>query len=372
MDGSGASVTTVDATLESLLTGGFAVNAHESGNPGTYTACGNITAKGEPVSITLDALNASGQIGTATLTAIGDTTLVELALSAGSLQTELVHIHAGQCGDSLGGVVHGLSSFVGGSVASVTTVDTTLDSLLTGGFAVNAHQSGNPGTYTACGNIPTKGQPVSITLDGLNASGQAGTATLTAIGDTTLVELSLSAGALETELVHIHAGQCDETLADVVHVLTNFVGGSGASVSTVDVTLDSLLTGGFAVNAHQSGNPGVYTACGNIPGTGETSVQASVEAKIQQFAHMGLTVAVGTTVRWTNLDQSTHTVTLGSNGSNAGGFDSGNLRRDATFEFTFDTPGAFAYTCTIHPSMNATITVEGVATAASGNPLYSR
>ncbi|MDP6065081.1 MAG: plastocyanin/azurin family copper-binding protein [SAR202 cluster bacterium] len=216
------------------------------------------------------------------------------------------------------------------------------------------------------------GESVSITLNGLNASGQVGTATLTAIADTTLVELSLSAGALETELVHIHVGQCGETLADVAHVLANFVGGSGASVTTVDVTLDSLLTGGFAVNAHQSGNPGVYTACGNIPGTGETSVQASVETNIQQFAHVDLTVATGTTVRWTNLDQSTHTVTLGSNGSSAGGFDSGNLRRDAIFEFTFDTAGTVAYTCTIHPSMNATVTVEGAATVATGNPLYSR
>ena len=372
VDGSGESVTSVDITIDSLLTGGFAVNAHQSGNPGTYTACGNIPAKGQAVSIALDELNASGQSGTVTLTAIGDTTVVELTLSTGSMETELVHIHAGQCGDTLGGVAYALTSFAGGSGASVTTVDSTLDNLLTGGFAVNAHESANPGTYTACGDIPAKGDSVTITLDELNTSGQAGAATLTAIGDTILVELSLTAGALETELVHIHVGQCGETLADVAHVLTNFVGGSGASVTALDVTLDSLLTGGFAVNAHQSGNPGVYTACGNIPGTDETSIQASVEANIQQFAHVNLTVAVGTTVQWTNFDQSTHTVTLGSNGNNAGGFDSGNLGRDATFEFTFDTAGAFAYTCTIHPSMNATITVEGEATAATGNPLYSR
>ena len=361
--GSGSSVTTVEASLDNLLTGGFAVNSHQSGNPGTYTACGNIPAKGQSVSIVLDEINASGQSGTATLTAIGDTTVVSLALSTGALETELVHIHTGQCGESLAGVAHPLTNFVGGSGSSITTVDASLDSLLTGGFAVNSHQSGNPGTYTACGNIPAKGEPVTFALDELNASGQSGTATLTAIGDTTVVSLTLSIGALETELVHIHTGQCGDTLAGVAHPLTNFVGGSGASVTTVDASLDSLLTGGFAVNSHQSGNPGTYTACGNIPGP--------IQVSIQQFRFQDVVVAVGTTVRWTNLDPSTHTVTLGSNGVRADGFDSGNIMNGATFEFTFDTPGTFAYTCTIHPSMNATIQVGEATPVVVGSPLYN-
>ena len=59
-------------------------------------------------------------------------------------------------------------------------------------------------------------------------------------------------------------GQCD-TLGGVAHALTNFADGSGSSVTLVDASLTSLLTGGFAVNAHNTGDPGVYTACGNIP-----------------------------------------------------------------------------------------------------------
>ncbi len=361
--GDGASVTAVDATLDSLLTGGFAINSHMSGNPGVYTACGNIPAKGQSVSVALDELNASGQSGTATLTSIGDTTIVELTLTTGSLETELVHIHTGQCGESLAGVAHPLTNFVDGSGASVTTVDASLASLLTGGFAINSHESGNPATYTACGNIPAVGETVSFALDELNASGQSGTATLTAIGDATVVKLTLSSGALETELVHIHTGQCGDTLAGVAHPLTNFVDGSGSSVTTVDVALDSLLTGGFAVNSHENGNPANYTACGNIPGPTQVS--------IQQFRHPDVVVAVGTTVRWTNLDQSTHTVTLGSNGVPSDGFDSGFVRGGATFEFTFDTPGTFAYTCTIHPNMNATIQVGEATPVVAGNPLYN-
>ena len=141
-----------------------------------------------------------------------------------------------------------------------------------------------------------------------------------------MVTLQLTGGSLETELVHIHNGQCGDILAGVAHGLTNFAGGAGASVTTVDASLGSLLTGAFAVNAHRIGNPGTYTACGNIPGGGETSAPASKTASIRQFTHPNLTISAGTTVVWTNDDRTTHTVTLGSHGARDGdGFDSGNI-----------------------------------------------
>jgi len=217
------------------------------------------------VDFPLDELGSSGQSGTATLVASGDSTVVTLQLSEGSLETELVHIHNGQCGDTLAGVAHALTNFAGGAGASVTTIDVPLHTLLTGAFAINAHQVGNPGTYTACGNIPAEGESVSFDLGELSGSGQSGTATLTAKGDSTIVTLDLSGGSLETELVHIHNGQCGDSLAGVAHALTNFAGGAGTSVTTIDASLDSLLTGAFAINAHQVGNPGTDTACGNIP-----------------------------------------------------------------------------------------------------------
>ena len=109
------------------------------------------------VRFTLAEQNNSGQSGWALLTQVGSSLQVELILSDGDLQTELVHIHSGQCGqDTLGGVVHGLTSFVGGSGDSSTTVaGVDLVSLRNGDFAVNSHQVGNPAVYTACGNIPT-------------------------------------------------------------------------------------------------------------------------------------------------------------------------------------------------------------------------
>lgn len=100
------------------------------------------TAPDEILLIVLGEQNASGQSGWAALTAKGDQTEVVLNLSAGTLETEFVHIHSGSCGDSLGGVVYSLTSFVDGTGFSVTTVGATLSSLRTGDFAINTHQAG--------------------------------------------------------------------------------------------------------------------------------------------------------------------------------------------------------------------------------------
>ena len=219
------------------------------------------------VSIILNEDNASGQSGWAALTAKGNQTEVVLSLPSGNLETELVHIHSGSCGaDTLGGVEHGLTSFVDGSGFSVTTVDAPLSSLRTGDFAVNSHKKGEPGVYTSCGNIPREAEALTIALDPENESGQSGWATLTARGDKTDVVLYITPGSLATELVHIHSGRCGaDTLGGVEHGLTSFAGGSGVSATTVDAALSRLRTGDFAVNSHKKGEPGVYASCGNIP-----------------------------------------------------------------------------------------------------------
>ena len=266
VDGSGASLTTVPASLASLLTGGFAVNTHELDNASVYTSCGNIPAAADTLSVALSEMNDSGQSGWATLTSRGEQTEVALAATAGI--SELNHIHEGSC-ETLGGVAHGLTNMADG--ASVTTVDATLASLLTGGFAVNLHQTGDASVYTSCGNIVSAKSPVLIALGEDNSSGQSGWAKLSGWGAATHVELSLSAGALSTELVHIHSGQCGaDTLGGVEHGLTNFTDGSGPSLTIIPASLASLLTGGFAVNTHELDNASVYSSCGNIPAAADT------------------------------------------------------------------------------------------------------
>ena len=216
-----------------------------------------------PTVFALDGSNSSDQSGSATLTASGDNTIVILELSAGSLDTELVHIHAGQCGDTLGDIAHDLTSFVGGFGGSVSTVNSSLASLLTSGFAFNAHKAGDPGVSTACGNIPASAASVTFNLDALNDSYQTGTATLTPNGGSTIVTLALTTGDLDSELATIQAGECG-AVGDIVHSLTSFVDGFGISATTLNVSLASLRTGNLIVNVHDSGDPDTNTACGAI------------------------------------------------------------------------------------------------------------
>jgi plastocyanin len=72
-----------------------------------------------------------------------------------------------------------------------------------------------------------------------------------------------------------------------------------------------------------------------------------------------LTVAAGTTVTFTNKDTLVHTATEGSNGVKAADarFDL-QLPVGASATYTFADAGTYKVTCTIHLTMNMTITVQ--------------
>ena len=229
--------------------------------------------------IVLNEDNDSGQSGWALLTAKGNDTEVVLSLSEGVVESELVHIHSGACGPDLGGVEHSLTNFANGS--STTLLEgVSLEGLLTGGFAINAHNSTDPSVYTACGNIPGKVDTVTIALNEDNDSGQSGWATLTARGDDTEVVLSLSEGAMVTELVHIHSGGCGPDLGGIEHSLTNFA--DGRSMTLLEgVSFKSLFTGNFAINAHNPQDHSVYAACGNIPASDAMAMDKHGDAMME-------------------------------------------------------------------------------------------
>ena len=94
---------------------------------------------------------------------------------------------------------------------------------------------------------------------------------------------------------------------------------------------------------------------GNTGGTGGTGGPGANQVFIQGMAFnpASITVTAGTTITWTNKDAIAHTVT-----SNSNAFDSGTVSSGATFSFTFATAGTYAYHCTIHPSMVASVTVN--------------
>jgi len=89
-----------------------------------------------------------------------------------------------------------------------------------------------------------------------------------------------------------------------------------------------------------------------------TSAAAAADAiKISahdfMFAPISMTVSVGTTVTWTNLDDEPHTVV-----SDTGVFRSGAMDTNESYSFKFDKPGTYHYTCSIHPRMVGTIVVQ--------------
>ena len=110
-------------------------------------------------------------------------------------------------------------------------------------------QGGGDELTLSASSAPVRGESVTLALDEQNDSGQSGTATLTEVDSTIEVVLSLSAGTSETDIVHIHSGQCGDTLGGVVHTLTPFVGGSGDSTTIVEATLASVQDGDHAINA---------------------------------------------------------------------------------------------------------------------------
>ncbi len=92
------------------------------------------------------------------------------------------------------------------------------------------------------------------------------------------------------------------------------------------------------------------SACGTSePPAGTTRV------RIVDFTYQpgNITVPVGTTVVWTQLDQSTHTVDFED------GTTSGDMAKGDTYKRTFDKPGKYPYVCFYHPRMTGTVTVTG-------------
>ena len=98
----------------------------------------------------------------------------------------------------------------------------------------------------------------------------------------------------------------------------------------------------FTAPASPAGAPG--------PATRDTIV---AEARDFMFRPARLTVAVGTTVLWTNAGQMVHTVTAAD-----GSFDSGPIETGRRRPLAFTRPGTFPFHCTPHPFMRGEIVVR--------------
>jgi amicyanin len=111
-----------------------------------------------------------------------------------------------------------------------------------------------------------------------------------------------------------------------------------ASTTILCVTLGALAASSLSANA----------------------VAAGLSASIAnfQFEPSSVTIMTGETVTWTNKDAVAHTVT-----ATGKKFDSGKMQAGKSFSFTFNTPGTYLYTCTLHPYMKGEVIVQGMGSS---------
>jgi plastocyanin len=91
-----------------------------------------------------------------------------------------------------------------------------------------------------------------------------------------------------------------------------------------------------------------------LPGAhGDEPTPALFLVEDYHFQPQELTVQAGTRVTWTNHGEDAHTVV-----SDNGLFRSGGLDTGDSFSFTFDKPGTYHFTCSVHPRMVGTVIVR--------------
>ena len=97
----------------------------------------------------------------------------------------------------------------------------------------------------------------------------------------------------------------------------------------------------------------VAAGCDGLLSPGSSDDTANVTIESAGFSPAVDTVAVGTTVWWTNHDTGDHTVT-----SDTGAFYSATLHTNNRYPHTFSTPGSYTYRCLFNTSLHGTIVVE--------------
>ena len=86
----------------------------------------------------------------------------------------------------------------------------------------------------------------------------------------------------------------------------------------------------------------------------ERAATHTVVIEATSFKTPALTIKRGDAVVWVNKDPFPHTATATAKG----GFDSGSIAAGASWKRVFAKPGDYAYICTFHPNMKATLHVD--------------
>jgi plastocyanin len=112
-----------------------------------------------------------------------------------------------------------------------------------------------------------------------------------------------------------------------------------------------VLAGALLLAACGSGTP---TMSGSPATSAPSSGGSSITISNFMFTPMSLSVSPGATVKVTNKDSATHTLT-----ATGGQFDTGDITKDQTRTFKAPSkPGTYHYICSIHQFMTGTIIVK--------------
>jgi plastocyanin len=124
---------------------------------------------------------------------------------------------------------------------------------------------------------------------------------------------------------------------------------------TIPITLARYFGRKPAPAAPPVATPGAPApvAPGQVPTGPVTGVVSKTLIQGLQFAAATLEIAVGTTIEWKNEDPVPHTVT-----ADDASFDSGMIENGQVWRYTFTRAGSYAFHCTPHPFMKATVVVK--------------
>lgn len=117
----------------------------------------------------------------------------------------------------------------------------------------------------------------------------------------------------------------------------------------------AVLFGGVVMALAMGGHMGMMARGNNTPQTPVVSEEqaATVEMRSFEFFPRELTVKAGTHVTWLNKDAPPHDAAAGNKA-----WKTEFLQNGDSATLSFDTPGTYAYHCSVHPYMTATLTVR--------------
>jgi len=128
------------------------------------------------------------------------------------------------------------------------------------------------------------------------------------------------------------------------------------------VVLAAVLVGGVVlVTTRGKGMTGLTSILPTIKQQQVAIVKDASNKDTSAFSPNPVQIQPGTTVVWSNNDNTPHTITsgMGLNDTNKGkAFDSGPIAIGKTYSHKFDVAGTYDYFCTLHPTMVGTVSVK--------------